>query len=172
MDVQLNNNNPLVAQRRAERELTKLERYEVYALLKHKYNNNRLAHGTIQAITDQFLVSRSCIERIWYSLKDKIVDGHFPPVSAVESDKKLSGVSSKYPTELLRAEIATIPHNKRTSVVQLADHFSGTISYSTVKRLIRHPTNPLALKTTVNTVPILNEENRNSRLTYCLMKTF
>jgi hypothetical protein len=170
MNNQPNNNNPPVAQRRAKRELLKLERYEVYALLKHKYNNNRLAHGTINAIADTFLVSRSCIERIWYSLRENITDGHFTPVSAIESGKKLSGISSKYPTELLRAEIATIPHNERTSIVQLADHFSGTLSYTTVKRLINHPTDPLALKTTVNTVPILTEENRNARLTYCLSK--
>lgn len=145
-----------------EKNLTMNERERLLGFLLGGVCNGRLKHGVQKEAARIFLLSPAQVCRLWNKWvrqAEESEDGFisvFPP-------KSLNGARNTYNREELKLEVQKIPYHRRRTQRALAGYLG--VSRSTVHRF---KCKKVFRRTLRRVHPILNDNNRLSRVLYCL----
>ena len=157
-------------------ELSSNNRQSAFLILWNKLEDGRLPHGALGEVADFFSVDRTTISRLWRAVKNKIdeavnnqngeevdIDKLLISSRLYESGRKSTGRKMKWDRAALKEAVRQLRLTDRQNFRMLAMNVS--VPLPTLHRLFqkgvfrRHTS---ALK------PFLTEENKVSRVAYCL----
>nr|ACV32574.1 mar14 transposase [synthetic construct] len=138
--------------------LTKIQRQQIYAALAGKTNNGILRKNATTEVAAMFNVKRARVQAIWRRVKQCRAQGI--PIDVRSRKKKNCGRKKK---EINLTDVANVPLQQRGTLRSFAS--ASGIPKSTLHKMLKEG----LLRRHSNTLkPLLKEENNQSRLRWCL----
>ncbi|EAZ12245.1 hypothetical protein OsJ_02131 [Oryza sativa Japonica Group] len=138
--------------------LTKIQRQQIYAALAGKTNNGILRKNATTEVAAMFNVKRARVQAIWRRVKQCRAQGI--PIDVRSRKKKNCGRKKK---EINLTDVANVPLQQRGTLRSFAS--ASGIPKSTLHKMLKEG----LLRRHSNTLkPLLKEENKQSRLRWCL----
>ena len=163
-------------ERKKKLELSLNNRQSAFLVLWNKLEDGRLPHGAIGEVAEFFSVDRSTISRLWRAVNNKIDDAVNNPNGEevdierllitrqfYESGRKGIGRPKKWDVTALKEAVRQLRLTDRQNFRMLAQNVA--VPLPTVHRLF---TKGVFRRHTSALKPFLTEENKVSRVAYCL----